>query len=69
MMVFCDAHYDQLMCIYILFDFTFLEPESVVFQEISAEVSFDAFFSFHSGINHIYIPYSGKLLCKTSQLG
>lgn len=36
----------------------FSEPESLVFQEITSDVSFDAFFSFHSGINHIYIPYS-----------
>ncbi|XP_048736117.2 carboxypeptidase A5-like isoform X2 [Ostrea edulis] len=36
----------------------FSEPESKVFQDISADIAFDAFFSFHSGINHIYIPYS-----------
>lgn len=41
--------------------FFFSEPESLVFQEITSDVSFDAFFSFHSGINHIYIPYSGKM--------
>lgn len=41
--------------------FLFPEPESLVFQEITSDVSFDAFFSFHSGINHIYIPYSGKM--------
>ncbi|XP_062569878.1 carboxypeptidase A5-like [Saccostrea cucullata] len=36
----------------------FSERESKVFQAITSEVAFDAFFSFHSGINHIYIPYS-----------
>ncbi|XP_061165260.1 carboxypeptidase T-like isoform X2 [Saccostrea echinata] len=36
----------------------FSEPESKVFREIISEIAFDAFFSFHSGINHIYIPYS-----------
>uniref|UniRef100_A0A0B6YQ37 Peptidase M14 domain-containing protein n=1 Tax=Arion vulgaris TaxID=1028688 RepID=A0A0B6YQ37_9EUPU len=36
----------------------FSEPETLVFRRLAASVSFDAFLSFHSGIRHIYIPFS-----------
>ncbi|XP_021351536.1 carboxypeptidase A2-like isoform X2 [Mizuhopecten yessoensis] len=36
----------------------FSEPEGKVFRELTLKYTFDAFVSFHSGINQIYLPYA-----------
>ncbi|XP_069116886.1 carboxypeptidase T-like [Argopecten irradians] len=36
----------------------FSEPEADVFRELTLKYKFDAFVSFHSGINQIYVPYA-----------
>lgn len=36
----------------------FSEPESRAFRELTLKYKFDAFVSFHSGINQIYVPYA-----------
>jgi hypothetical protein len=37
------------------------EPESVALRDVSHAVAFDAFVSFHAGIEHIYVPFAGGL--------
>ncbi|XP_060078938.1 carboxypeptidase A5-like isoform X2 [Ylistrum balloti] len=36
----------------------FSEPEAEVFRELTLKYKFDAFVSFHSGINQIYVPFA-----------
>ncbi|CAH1792837.1 unnamed protein product [Owenia fusiformis] len=43
----------------------FSEPECRVLTELTMQYKFDAFFSLHSGIQQIYIPYADTLSKKT----
>ena len=36
------------------------EPECLVLTELTSKYNFDAFVSFHSGIQQIYVPFAGK---------
>ncbi|XP_076463699.1 zinc carboxypeptidase-like [Babylonia areolata] len=38
--------------------FAFSEPECNVFVDVTRRIKFDAFFSFHTGVRHIYMPFA-----------
>ncbi|EDV21753.1 uncharacterized protein TRIADDRAFT_59794 [Trichoplax adhaerens] len=40
---------------------SFSEPECNVLLDLTSQYEFDAFFSLHAGIKHIYVPYSDSM--------